>query len=67
MRIPRLLSTTLSAAVLVTATLAVAPGAQATGRSSAHHQLGTTSLAAVLTSDGNTFDRNRYDYDYRYR
>jgi uncharacterized surface protein with fasciclin (FAS1) repeats len=63
MRIPRLLSTTLSVAVLATATLAVAPGASATGHSSTHHKLGTKSLAAVLTSDGNTFDRNRYDYD----
>lgn len=28
-----------------------------------HHDLGTTSLAEVLTSDGNRFDRNPRDYD----
>ena len=40
-----------------TAAVAVAPAA------SADTGTGTRSLAAVLTSDGNTFDRNWYDYD----
>jgi uncharacterized surface protein with fasciclin (FAS1) repeats len=38
--------------------LTAAPAAQAHGT-----HLKSRSLAAVLTSDGNTFDRNAYDYD----
>jgi uncharacterized surface protein with fasciclin (FAS1) repeats len=46
------------AAIAVGAGLAAAPAA------SAHtHPTGTRSLTEVLTSDGNRFDRNRYDYD----
>ena len=49
------IATTLGLAT--TAAVAVAPAA------SADTGTGTRSLAAVLTSDGNTFDRNWYDYD----
>ncbi len=47
-------------AALGLATALVAPAAMAQGRSA---PTGERSLAAVLTSDGNTFDRNWYDYD----
>ena len=47
------IATTLGLAT--TAAIAVAPAASA--------DTGTRSLAAVLTSDGNRFDRNWYDYD----
>ena len=49
------IATTLGLAA--TATVAAAPTATASGTT------GTRSLAAVLTSDGNRFDRNWYDYD----
>ncbi|MDN5796184.1 MAG: fasciclin domain-containing protein [Intrasporangium sp.] len=49
----------LSVATLATAVLAPAANAQGTR----HHSLGARSLAQVLTSDGNQFDRNWYDYD----
>jgi hypothetical protein len=48
-----------TAAVLGLAAAAVAPAASAHGSA----PTGTRSLAAVLTSDGNRFDRNWYDYD----
>ena len=48
------IATTLGLAT--TAAVAAAPAATAT-------EPGTRSLAAVLTSDGNTFDGNWYDYD----
>ena len=48
------IATTLGLAT--TAAVAAAPAATAADP-------GTRSLAAVLTSDGNTFDRNWYDYD----
>jgi len=50
------IATTLGLAA--TAAVAAAPAATASGTST-----GTRSLAAVLTSDGNRFDRNWYDYD----
>ena len=51
-----------SAAVIAVAAAGVlfATPAQA---SATTHPLGTRSLAEVLTSDGNTFDHNPYDYD----
>jgi uncharacterized surface protein with fasciclin (FAS1) repeats len=62
MRLPRLLASSLATvAVAGTALALVAPAATA---SAGHHrELGTTSLATVLTSDGNTFDRNAKDFD----
>ncbi len=50
-----------TAAVLGLAAATVAPAASASPSTPA--PLGTRSLAAVLTSDGNQFDRNWYDYD----
>ncbi len=50
-----------TAAVLGLAAATVAPVASASASTPA--PLGTRSLAAVLTSDGNQFDRNWYDYD----
>ena len=50
------IATTLGLAA--TAAVAAAPAATASGTAP-----GTRSLAAVLTSDGNRFDRNWYDYD----
>ena len=50
-----------SAAVLGLAAATIAPVASASASTPA--PLGTRSLAAVLTSDGNQFDRNWYDYD----
>ncbi|TIC88874.1 fasciclin domain-containing protein [Nocardioides sp. GY 10113] len=49
---------TTGAALALTATLGLAPGA-----AEASTPKGTTSLAEVLTSDGNRFDRNSRDYD----
>ena len=50
-----------------TAALAVAPTSAlvvpAAASASTSGSSGTTSLAAVLTADGNQFDRNWYDYD----
>ncbi len=61
MRLPRLLAGTLAfLTVAGTASTLVAPAASA---APSHPELGTTSLASVLTSDGNTFDRNSGDYD----
>ena len=50
-----------TAAVLGLAAAAIAPAASASASTPA--PLGNRSLAAVLTSDGNQFDRNWYDYD----
>ncbi len=50
-----------TAAVLGLAAATVAPAASAAASTTT--PLGTRSLAAVLTSDGNQFDRNWYDYD----
>ncbi|MFL6167684.1 MAG: fasciclin domain-containing protein [Ornithinibacter sp.] len=50
-----------TAAVLGLAAATIAPAASASA--STPSPLGTRSLAAVLTSDGNRFDRNWYDYD----
>jgi hypothetical protein len=47
-----------SLGLAATAAVAAAPAATASGAAT-----GTRSLAAVLTSDGNRFDRNWYDYD----
>ena len=47
-----------SLGLAATAAVAAAPAATASGTAP-----GTRSLAAVLTSDGNRFDRNWYDYD----
>ncbi len=49
-----------TAAALGLVTALAAPSAMAQGRSA---PTGERSLAAVLTADGNTFDRNWYDYD----
>jgi len=50
-----------TAAVLGLAAATVAPTASASASTPA--PLGTRSLASVLLSDGNQFDRNWYDYD----
>ncbi len=50
-----------TAAVLGLAAATVAPAASASASKPA--PLGNRSLAEVLTSDGNKFDRNWYDYD----
>jgi uncharacterized surface protein with fasciclin (FAS1) repeats len=67
MRLPRLITAVLATVTLAGTALAVAPAASAatTHKSSTHktHQLGTRSLTALLTSDGNTFDRNPNDFD----
>jgi len=64
MRLPRLLAGTLATlAVAGTALALVAPSASAATVNHHHPKLGTTSLASVLTSDGNTFDHNSRDYD----
>ncbi|CUR59936.1 Beta-Ig-H3/fasciclin [metagenome] len=49
-------------AVSVTATI-LAAGAVVPAQASGSTEPGTTSLAEVLTSDGNRFDRNARDYD----
>ncbi|ROS75331.1 fasciclin domain-containing protein [Cellulomonas sp. PhB143] len=49
--------TAATAALVVGAGISLAPAASAAAPS------GTTSLAEVLASDGDTFDRNWYDYD----
>src|SRR5690242_6675096 len=55
-----LLRRTTTALALALTTALVAPtAASATGSGST----GTTSLASVLTGDGNQFDRDWYDYD----
>jgi uncharacterized surface protein with fasciclin (FAS1) repeats len=58
MRISRRLGALLAGTGLVGATLLVAPPASAHSR-----HTGDRSLAAVLTADGDTFDRNSRDYD----
>ncbi|MBD8057644.1 fasciclin domain-containing protein [Cellulomonas sp. JH27-2] len=57
MSIRRLVSATAAAALTAGVVVAVAPAASAAPPS------GTTSLAAVLASDGDTFDHNWYDFD----
>jgi hypothetical protein len=52
-----------TAAVLGLAAAAVAPAASASASTHGSAGTGTRSLAEVLTSDGNQFDRNWYDYD----
>lgn len=54
MKIRRTLSALSAAALVAGAGLALAPAANAAG---------TTSLASVLASDGDTFDRSWYDFD----
>ncbi len=56
MRIRRTLTALATAGVVVGAGLVAAPAAQAAPS-------GTSSLAALLASDGDTFDRNWYDFD----
>lgn len=56
----RTLATTVAATALV-ATAALLPGSAQAAPAKA--KLGTTSLAEVLTSDGNKFDRRSADYD----
>lgn len=56
---PRSILSALSVAGL--AGMVMAPAASATSTSTG--PTGTRSLAAVLTADGNRFDRNWYDYD----
>ena len=56
----------LVAGLATTAALALVastPSPAAAGGSGHHKSLGDKSLAAVLTSDGNQFDRNWHDYD----
>ena len=56
--------TALLAATALLGTAAVVPAAAAgTGNAPAAQPLGNRSLAAVLTSDGNRFDKNWEDYD----
>jgi uncharacterized surface protein with fasciclin (FAS1) repeats len=57
MPIRRLVSALAAASLATGAVVAFAPGA------SAAPPTGTTSLAAVLASDGDTFDHNWYDFD----
>lgn len=52
----RLVSSLAAGALVLGSALGLAPAASAT-------PAGTTSLASVLLADGDTFDRNRYDYD----
>lgn len=59
MRLPRLLVTAIAALAVTGTALATAPAASAHPSPPA----GTSSLAALLTSDGNTFDHNARDYD----
>ncbi|KQU70865.1 fasciclin domain-containing protein [Phycicoccus sp. Root101] len=59
MYLRRRVSSVLATAALATALVAPAASAAPTTTAST----GTRSLAAVLTADGNTFDRNWYDYD----
>jgi uncharacterized surface protein with fasciclin (FAS1) repeats len=54
MKIRRTISALCATALAAGAGLLLAPAASATG---------TTSLAAVLAADGDTFDRNWYDFD----
>jgi uncharacterized surface protein with fasciclin (FAS1) repeats len=65
MRVSRLLASSLATvAVTGTALALLAPAASASGTTAGHHpKLGKTSLATVLTSDRNTFDRNSKDFD----
>lgn len=53
----RLVSSLTAGALALGSVLALAPSATAESPS------GTDSLASVLLADGDTFDRNRYDYD----
>ena len=53
--------TTATLALALTTALVVPAAAQASGSGSG--AAGTTSLASVLTADGNQFDRDWYDYD----
>ncbi len=57
MRIRRTLSALVVAGIAAGGSLALAPAA------SAAPPTGTSSLAALLASDGDTFDRNWYDFD----
>ncbi|HSO65743.1 MAG TPA: fasciclin domain-containing protein [Ornithinibacter sp.] len=52
-----------TAAALGLAAAVVVPSAAASPSASTSAGTGTRSLAEVLTSDGDTFDRNWYDYD----
>ena len=56
MRIRRTISALLAAGLVAGAGAALAPSASAA-------PTGTSSLAALLASDGDTFDRNWYDFD----
>ncbi len=59
----RRLSSVIATAGLATALVAPAASAAPVAHGTTHGALGTRSLAAVLTADGNRFDRNWYDYD----
>jgi uncharacterized surface protein with fasciclin (FAS1) repeats len=62
MRLPRLLAGPL--ATIAVAGIALGVTAPAASAAPTHKpKLGTTSLASLLTSDGNTFDRNAHDFD----
>lgn len=54
---------TTAALTLALTTALVAPAAAQASGSGATGTPGTTSLASVLTADGNQFDRDWYDYD----
>jgi uncharacterized surface protein with fasciclin (FAS1) repeats len=54
---------TVFSGITAAAAVSVAVLAPASSASATSAEPGTTSLAEVLTSDGNQFDRNKYDYD----
>ena len=56
-------SSVLAATALATALVAPAAGAAPSSTATTATPTGTRSLAAVLTADGDRFDRNWYDYD----
>ncbi len=56
----RIVPTLLTASALTLGSMATAPAASA---APAQAKQGNTSIAEVLTSDGNTFDKNKNDFD----
>ncbi len=62
MSLRRLTSLAVGAALVATAMVAVGQPASAKAAPT-----GTTSIASVLAADGDTFDRNPYDYDIVYQ
>jgi fasciclin domain-containing protein len=62
-RLPRLARRVVTCTAAVSLVLTAAVTALPAEATTQHSKLGTRSLAAVLASDGNTFDRNWNDYD----